>query len=88
MSICQVGTSIRLTEIEKKEDKEGKKRNITKEEIKEAIKEKNRIKFEDKTGVECTDNCTCQGVVMKCPLENGGREMTVYAKSGNIIFQV
>ncbi|MFA4952818.1 MAG: eight-cysteine-cluster domain-containing protein [Candidatus Pacearchaeota archaeon] len=71
-----------------KEDKEWKRRNITKEEFKEAIKEKNRIKFENKTGVECPDECKCTGVVMKCELEDGGREMTVYARSGNIIFQV
>ena len=71
-----------------KEDKEWKRGNLTKEEIKEAIKEKNRIKFEERTGQNCTDNCICTGVVMKCELEDGTREMTIYAKSGNIIFQV
>lgn len=56
--------------------------------IKEAVKEKNRIKFEERTGQECADGCVCTGVVMKCMLEDGTREMTVYSKSGNIIFQV
>lgn len=62
-------------------------KNLTKEQIKEVIKERNRIKFENKTGVECPDNCTCAGVTVKCETEDG-REMTVYARSGNIIFQV
>ena len=64
-----------------------KARNLTKEEIKEIIRERNRLKFENRTGVECPEDCTCTGVVMKCQLENG-REMTIIAgKSGNIIIQ-
>ena len=63
-------------------------RNITKEEIKEIVKERNRIKFEQRTGVECPEDCKCTGVTMKCRLEDGGREMTVYSRSGNIIVQV
>lgn len=58
------------------------------EKIKEAIQERNRIKFGNKTSIACPINCTCTGVTVKCWLENGTREMTIYAKSGNIIFQV
>ncbi len=66
--------------------------NLTKEQFKEFVKEKTEerkiFKFEEKTGQECVDGCKCNGVVMKCELEDGTREMTVYTKSGNIIFQV
>ncbi len=55
----------------------------------EASRERQRIKFEARTGVECPIDCRCQGVTMKCPLESGGREMTIFAgSSGNIIIQV
>lgn len=57
-------------------------------ELKEAIKEKNRIKFTDKT-IECPDNCFCKGSVVRCEFENGTRIMTIYAgKSGNVIVQI
>jgi hypothetical protein len=53
------------------------------------VKEKQRIKFENRTGQICPTDCTCTGVVMKCPLEGGGRQMTIFAgKSGNIIIQI
>ncbi|MBU0959017.1 MAG: hypothetical protein KKB31_03670 [Nanoarchaeota archaeon] len=58
-----------------------------KEQIKEAIQERNRIHFEERTGQECTEGCVCTGRIMKCQTETG-REMTVYAGSGNIIVQV
>jgi hypothetical protein len=62
-----------------------KNRNLTRDEIKEVVKEKNRIGH-NKTS-ECPEKCTCTGVVMKCELENG-REMTIIAgNSGNIIIQ-
>lgn len=71
---------------------------LTADEVKSAIemkdltdvrKEKNRLKFEDKTGVTCPNNCTCEGRTVKCLLPNGGREMIIYAgESGNIIVQV
>ena len=65
--------------------------NMTKEEFKDIIKEKiedrREYKFEDKTGQNCTEGCKCTGVVMKCELEDGTREMTVYAQSGNVIIQ-
>ena len=70
------------------EQERNRAKNITKEQIKKIVTERNRIKFEERTGVECPDNCKCTGVTMKCQLEDGGREMTVYAKSGNIIVQV
>lgn len=56
--------------------------------IKEAIQERNRIRFETRTGQECANDCICTGRVMKCPLEGGSREMTVYTGSGNTIVQV
>ncbi len=73
-----------------KKDKELRKRirNMTKDEIKEIVREKNRIKFEQRTGVECPEDCKCTGVTVKCQLEDGGREMTIYSRSGNIIIQV
>ncbi|MBU0893818.1 MAG: hypothetical protein KKF48_03885 [Nanoarchaeota archaeon] len=58
------------------------------EKIKQAIQEKNRLKFEYRTGQECTDSCVCTGRTIKCRLENGEREMTIFAGSGNRIFQV
>ena len=53
----------------------------------EAVREKNRIKFETRTGQECLEECTRNGVVMKCTLASG-REMTIYTGSGNVIVQV
>lgn len=68
--------------------------NCTKEKPKESeacenqkSNEKQRLKFENKTGEACLDDCTCQGVVMRCDLETG-REMTVYSSSGNTIVQI
>lgn len=55
---------------------------------KHEFKEKNRLKFEERTGVVCPEECTCTGVVMKCQLASG-REMTIFAgHSGNIIVQI
>jgi predicted metal-binding protein len=54
---------------------------------KEAIQERKKIHFEERTGQECPEGCRCQGVTTTCPLEDGGREMTVYARSGDIVFQ-
>ena len=50
------------------------------------IKEKQRIKFENRIGQECPEECTCTGRTVKCELASG-RIMTVYAASGNIIIQ-
>lgn len=57
--------------------------------IKTELKERNRLHIYAENRTEnCPDNCTCEGAVTKCQLENGGREMTVRAgNSGNIIFQ-
>jgi hypothetical protein len=64
------------------------KENKTTEDNSEKNKEKQIFKFENRTGQECTEGCTCTGVVMKCNTENG-REMTIFAgKSGNIIIQI
>ncbi|MEK6945583.1 MAG: hypothetical protein AABW63_02210 [Nanoarchaeota archaeon] len=53
------------------------------------VRERQRLKFEDRTNQTCPTNCTCMGVVMKCPLEGGGSQMTIFAgKSGNIIIQI
>jgi hypothetical protein len=57
--------------------------------IKEIVKEKNKLKFENKTGAECPESCTCTGSVVKCEFANGTREMTITAgKSGNTIIQI
>jgi len=64
-------------------------RKINKTEVKEQVRERQRVKFEAKTGVDCPDDCICTGVVMKCLFEDGSREMRVYAgKSGNLIIQI
>lgn len=77
------------------EDEDGKFSEIVNDtqcnryEFKYEIKEKQRIKFEAKTNQTCPEGCECEGVVMKCELEGGGREMRVFAgNSGNIIIQV
>jgi hypothetical protein len=65
------------------------KPRLTEEQKRKLILERNRLKFENKTGVACPDNCSCNGKTVKCLLPNGGRELTIYAgKSGNIIVQV
>ncbi len=54
--------------------------------IREAVQEKNRIRQQARNQTECPENCTCTGAVTTCPLENGGRQMTIRAEeSGNII---
>jgi hypothetical protein len=61
-------------------------RVLTQAQIQTIKQEQKRIRMQ--TG-ECSEECDCTGAVMKCALENGGREMTVTAgKSGNIIIQV
>ncbi len=61
---------------------------ISRERIKEAIKEKNKINVTSKAWGSCPLECTCTGSTVKCILASG-REMTVYAgKSGNVIVQV
>ena len=50
------------------------------------IKAQNRIQIHNMSG-ECPMNCSCQGSVIQCQLQNG-RQMTVSAgKSGNTIVQ-
>ena len=58
---------------------------LTSEQIKELIQEKNRLKFENRTGQECPDDCKCVGVTVKCDFGNETRQMAVYAQSGNRI---
>lgn len=59
------------------------------EEIKKIIQDRNRLRIHVEEGESCPDKCSCEGVVVKCELENGTREMTIHAgKSGNIIVQV
>lgn len=63
-------------------------RTMTQIRIKEIVKEQNKLRVMTQNQ-ECPETCTCTGSVMKCELENGGREMTVTAgKSGNTIVQV
>ena len=76
-------------EEEDEEDDNGQgNQEKNKDQIKEQLQERNRLRFENRTGEECPDDCTCVGVVAKCELEDGGREMHVYTRSGNVIFQV
>lgn len=61
---------------------------LTAEQIQEIIAERHRIKFEERTGTSCPDQCVCTGSSIKCTLANG-RNMTIIAgKSGNIIIQI
>lgn len=64
---------------------EGINASQIRERIREAISERNQVRFENKTGVTCPEGCFCRGVVMSCELEDGTKQMTVYAQSGNII---
>ena len=60
---------------------------ISRERLKEAIKERNRIKATTRAW-ECPTECTCTGSTIKCTLASG-REMTIIAgNSGNVIVQV
>lgn len=52
---------------------------------------KNRAQeiFEERSGIECPDECKCRGSVITCPLEDGTTEMTIYAgNSGKIIIHI
>jgi hypothetical protein len=69
-------------------DSSCKERKMNKTEDKEDVKERQRLKFENKTGIACPNDCICTGVVMKCVLEDGTRIMNVYASSGNLIIQI
>ena len=70
-------------------ENETERHHLTEEQKRELITERNRLRFEDKAGFTCPDNCTCEGSTVKCLLPNGGRELTIYAgESGNIIVQV
>ncbi len=53
--------------------------------VQAAIQERNRLRFENKTGVNCPEGCFCRGVVMTCDLENRTKQINVYAQSGNVI---
>jgi hypothetical protein len=84
----QTDCPAQIFKCEKNENKDkNSHNNFTKAQVKEIAQEKNRVKFEEKTGQNCTEGCKCTGVVMKCDLGNGTRQMTVYAQSGNIIIQ-
>ena len=64
-------------------------RNLTKEQVANIVRDRNRLRIEAAAAGECPVNCTCSGSEIKCRLPNGGREMTVVAgKSGNIVVQV
>jgi hypothetical protein len=63
-------------------------RKMNKTETQEQRRERQTLKFENKTGVDCPNDCICTGVVMKCVLEDGTREMNVYSQSGNLIIQI
>src|SRR3989344_4520223 len=74
--------------LEADEDDEGEVKEIVNNSLcRVKVRERQRIKFEDRTDQECTEGCTCRGVVMTCEVE-GGREMTIFTRSGNIIIQI
>jgi hypothetical protein len=56
------------------------------DEIKNAMQDRNRLRFENKTAYQCPAGCWCTKAVIKCNL-NGTRQMMVYANSGNTIIQ-
>lgn len=63
--------------------------NLTATQIKSIVTNRNKLKFENKTGIPCPVSCTCTGSTMKCTLLGSGREMTVSAgNSGNVIVQI
>jgi len=54
--------------------------------VQQAIQSQNRLQIHNQTG-ECPNNCSCQGSVIQCQMQNG-RQMTIQAgKSGNTIVQ-
>lgn len=55
--------------------------------LKEVVKEKNRVKFTNRT-LECPIDCTCTGSVVKCTLASGGVMTVTAGQSGNIIVQI
>ena len=65
------------------------KGTLTQSQIKNIIKDKNKLKIHNVGDAsECPNTCTCTGSVTKCQLQSG-REMTITAgKSGNIIVQI
>lgn len=62
----------------------GENASLIRERIREAIQERNQFRFENKTGITCPEGCFCRGVVVSCDLD-GGKQMSVYAQSGNKI---
>jgi hypothetical protein len=62
--------------------------NLTGSQIRSIVQTRNKLKFENRTGIPCPISCTCTGSTMKCLLLNEG-EMTIFAgNSGNVIIQV
>lgn len=60
-------------------------RTLTEAQIGEITQYQKRLQIKDG---ECSEGCTCSGATMKCPLESGGRELTITAgNSGKIIIK-
>jgi len=87
------------------EELENRIKEFNGEEIKRIFNESNKLEFHkecksnnetneeeceyDDENKSCPPECNCTGSTIKCYLEDGTREMTIYAgKSGNIIYQI
>lgn len=56
---------------------------------KSELHERERLEIINTLSEGCPEECSCSGAVIKCPFEDTGRIMTIYAgKSGKVIVQV
>lgn len=84
-STCQVGTLIKLSDIEKVDTNSSKEDGDKAERIREGRQEKNRLGFNKS---QIPEGCEIDGAALKCEI-NGTKTMIVFAgKSGNIIIKV
>ncbi len=65
-----------------------KNSNLTEAQIRNIIQIRNRLHVEGQNG-NCPEECECEGVVIKCELANGTRQLMIHAgNSNNTIIQV
>ena len=64
------------------------KGNLTQEQIREIIQERNQIKLYQNGSEECPSNCSCQGSAVSCNLQNGRTLMIQAGESNNTIIQI
>ncbi len=63
--------------------------NLTQAQVKNIMKEKNKLRVRSQNSSDCPTNCTCSGSTTKCEFGNGTRIMSIHAgNSGNVIVQV